>query len=84
MSNSIKCKCPHFRPDQIAEGLPVTMKLTARLWNEILPVYEKRASYPFPHPGEYEEQNHHFWDLLTDAEKQEINDAYEAEFPGRA
>jgi len=81
---SIKCKCEHLRPDQIAEGLPVSLELTARLWNEILPVYSQRADYPHPYPGEYEVQSKHYWDLLTDAEKREINNAYEKEFPGGA
>jgi hypothetical protein len=74
--NMIKSQCPTWRPDEIAECLNASTTLYKRLWNEILPEYNKRADYPNPYPGEYVEQDIHFWDLLTEAERIEINTAY--------
>jgi hypothetical protein len=75
----IKSECPTWRPDHVAECLNLSTALYKRLWNEILPEYNKRADYPDPYPGEYVEQDVHYWDLLTDAERIEINNAYNEE-----
>ena len=79
--NSMNHNWRFWRPDQIAEHLPVTSNLYGRLWNELVPSFMKRVATAALMATDHSDHLEHYIDLLSDDEIQEIDDCFAAEFP---